>query len=247
MANILFLLEGASREKKYFNVMNRIFSDRIKSKINFFYYGTNIHVLYDELKKDSSLDIIELVKEKAKKDKDDKNYKILNENKFGEIYLIFDLDPQDDNFTCNRIQEMLDLFNNETENGKLYVNYPMVESFKHFKSIPDIDYNDYKVKIDDCTKYKRNVAKISCINHFKEIDKKIFFNIVKQNVSKINLLVNDSKTYDYNTYINTLNQNNIFRIQRKEIELDNSIYVINSMCLWPLDYFNESVFKEITT
>lgn len=123
----------------------------------------------------------------------------------------------------------------------------MVESFKHFKSIPDKDYNDYKVKIDDCTKYKRNVAKISCINHFKEIDKRIFFNIVKQNVDKINLLVNASKVYDYYTYINTLNQSNIFKIQHKEIEFDNSVYVINSMCLWPLDYFNESVFKEITT
>ena len=34
-------------------------------------------------------------------------------------------------------------FDNETEHGKLYINYPMIESFKHFKKIPDKDFKKY--------------------------------------------------------------------------------------------------------
>ena len=191
MANILFLFEGAQREKKYYNIIGRIFENKIKKKVNFFYYGTNIHVLYEDIKKDPSLDIIELIKERAKKSQNNSDYKMLNENKFGEIYLIFDLDPQDEKFNCDNIQEMLNVFNNETENGKLYINYPMIESFKHFRSIPDSNYNTYKIKISKCVTYKQDVANISCINHFKEIDENTYYSIVRQNVDKVNQLINN--------------------------------------------------------
>lgn len=35
---------------------------------------------------------------------------------------------------------MLDFFSDETENGKLYINYPMIESLKYTKEIPDANY-----------------------------------------------------------------------------------------------------------
>lgn len=35
---------------------------------------------------------------------------------------------------------MLDYFSDETENGKLYINYPMIESLKYTKEIPDANY-----------------------------------------------------------------------------------------------------------
>lgn len=33
--------------------------------------------------------------------------------------------------------------------GKLYLNYPMVESFYHMSDIPDEKYNEYIVTLDD--------------------------------------------------------------------------------------------------
>lgn len=34
----------------------------------------------------------------------------------------------------------MDYFSDETENGKLYINYPMIESLKYTKEIPDANY-----------------------------------------------------------------------------------------------------------
>ena len=39
----------------------------------------------------------------------------------------------------NILYEMLDFFNDETENGKLYINYPMIESLKYTKEMPDAE------------------------------------------------------------------------------------------------------------
>lgn len=66
-----------------------------------------------------------------------------------EIFLFFDYDFQESRLTLeenNRhIGEMLEYFNDETENGKLYINYPMVESVFYTKQLSDKDYQSYYV------------------------------------------------------------------------------------------------------
>lgn len=44
---------------------------------------------------------------------------------------------------------MSDYFSESTDEGKLYINYPMVEACKHFKDIPDDEYITRAVSIDD--------------------------------------------------------------------------------------------------
>ncbi len=245
MSNILFLFEGAVRENQYYKVIEKAVGKKILSNVNFYCYKTNIHVLYQELNEDSSLNILDLVMEKAKNEKDEKSYNMLCNTKFGEIYLIFDLDPQDEKYDENKIQEMLNLFDNETEHGKLYINYPMIESFKHFKSIPDPNYNSYKAKIQDYATYKHDVAKLTCINDYRKITKNQYFNIINQNLCKINLLANNLKKCDFQTYRNSITQINIYNFQKDEINKSGELYIINTFCLWPLDYFSEDFFNSI--
>ena len=40
-----------------------------------------------------------------------------------------------------KIKQMINFFDNETEHGKLYINYPMIESYKHFKNLVMIIIN----------------------------------------------------------------------------------------------------------
>ena len=42
---------------------------------------------------------------------------------------------------------MLSIFDNETELGKLYINYPMVEAYYDLESLPDPNYNDKTVSL----------------------------------------------------------------------------------------------------
>ena len=73
---------------------------------------------------------------------------------FSEIYLFFDYDFQNTNLTLDqmneRLQEMLEMFDDETDNGKLYVSYPMVESLCYTKQLPDEYFVEYTISRKDC-------------------------------------------------------------------------------------------------
>lgn len=55
----------------------------------------------------------------------------------------------DDAFT-----EMLDFFDDETGNGKLYVSYPMVEALFYTKRLPDSEFYSYSVDLKDTGNFK---------------------------------------------------------------------------------------------
>lgn len=61
----------------------------------------------------------------------------LQRDDFSEIYLFFDYDGHQKNLgefdSKDAIEQMLISFDNETENGKLYISYPMVEALRGFE------------------------------------------------------------------------------------------------------------------
>lgn len=161
MDKILFICEGAKTEKKFCNlIIDKYFIQRQKTK-EFVAFGTNIYGLYDEMSKDDGLDIVELIKERAKSKKDMYNYNKLKSGGFSEVYLIFDFDFHAPQYDDKKILKMARFFNNETEHGKLYINYPMIESLKHFTALPDKNYNQYKVGKEECLSYKEFIGSIS--------------------------------------------------------------------------------------
>ena len=76
-----------SSEKKFCKKKNEKYFIQNERKKEYVAFGTNIYGLYDELSKDYGLDIVELIKEKAKKKNDMVNYSKLNSGGFSEIYL----------------------------------------------------------------------------------------------------------------------------------------------------------------
>lgn len=46
-------------------------------------------------------------------------------------------------------------------------------------------------------------------------------------------------------YRDTLTQNNIYELQKEEINNNLELYVLNSFCLWPLDYFSKDFFDNV--
>lgn len=243
MDKTLFICEGAKTEKKFCNlIIDKYFIKNNKEK-EYVAFGTNIYGLYDEMSQDQGLDVVELIKEKAKQKKDMYNYSKLEKGGFSEIYLIFDFDFQAPQYDDKKIKAMLDFFDNETEHGKLYINYPMIESFKHFKSIPDYDYNNYTVTKSECLTYKKYIDSISKIIHFNDVDANTLGIIIKQNLDKSYLLTNNSKK-DYQTYMEKLSQNNILHYQVKNLCDNGFIYVINTSVFWGIDYFGKNKYDE---
>lgn len=129
------------------------------------------------------------------------------------------------------------------KHGKLMINYPMIESFKHFKKYPDLEYNSYVLNIKEAKKYKDFVSGFTFDNNYSVIEEN-YNTIIKQNLDKINNLIRNNKKLDYDTYIEELNQQEILKKQLEIISSKNQLYIINTFCLFPIDYSRKK-FEEI--
>ena len=130
--NIAVIVEGAERERQYWNNMFRVFFP--DSTLHFIRLPAkqNIYSISARIKKDRFLNTIDLVRT-LNKDTETRLQGLTSDD-FQEIYLFFDFDPQH-NLPKNQnpvsvLTDMLRIFNNETEHGKLYVSYPMVEALR---------------------------------------------------------------------------------------------------------------------
>ena len=154
---ILFVFEGKD-DKAYFEAIKRLFFPE-KSDTFVCTYNSNIYSLYTKLKSHDALkemlevDTVSVLKE-ILLEKGDETLKDIREDEVSEIYLFFDYDFQEDSGTFeennNRLSELLGYFTNETGNGKLYINYPMVESLRYTKELPDENYWQYTVTRQRC-------------------------------------------------------------------------------------------------
>jgi len=136
--------------------------------------------LYKEIQEDTDLDTFNLIKKRS----------ITNQvtlegfvrDDFAEIYLFFDYDAHSslasdiDRFDNpmktgdEKLVEMLSLFENETDKGKLYISYPMVEALRHI-----IDYSTFhnlvvRCKGNNCPNFTSCIEDIKCIEdtHYRE-------------------------------------------------------------------------------
>ncbi|MCL2499205.1 MAG: hypothetical protein FWE90_02595 [Defluviitaleaceae bacterium] len=155
-AKMLILVEGSRIDIPLMEHLFRLY--RIDADYEIVSYDTNIYTLYNQMFKDGTpeyMDILQALKEREP----DRVKKSIFEQSYTDILLIFDLDPQDPQFTYKKISEMMDYFVESTDMGKLYINYPMVESFYHMQAIPDTGYNNRTVTLTELRNrtYKQRV------------------------------------------------------------------------------------------
>ena len=155
-SQILVLVEGSKTDLRLLNHLLHIYG--IDNKHEVVSYNTNIYVLYNQMFAEGDPDSIDLLQLLKEREKDNEKKKIFDVH-YSDIILVFDFEPQDPLFASGNILEMMQYFNESSDNGKLYINYPMVESFYHMKSIPDEHYIDYVVSLDELIKgtYKQRV------------------------------------------------------------------------------------------
>ena len=94
---------------------------------------------------------------------------------FTNIILVFDYEHHDTHFSEDKISRMQKCFMDSTDMGKLYINYPMIESYQHLRSLPDEEYMERRVSVSlrSGVKYKVIVRDESIINKFLEFQHKI--------------------------------------------------------------------------
>ena len=140
------------------------------------------------MSKDDNLDTFNLIKERKQNIDTLKSYK---RNDFAEIYLFFDYDGQSNKADDSKLNRLLNFFNEETDKGKLYISYPMVESLKHI--INHESFRDLTMKCKEKINYKE-LANEECLKGLQD------FNIYKidtwkqlidTHLKKMNYIVSD--------------------------------------------------------
>lgn len=255
-AKTLFIFEGRRTEEKYVEKLEaNFFGDRHAIKC---VYDAEIYQLYKTIKAENGFfDIVSLLKER-----NTINAEALKEYKrdsFAYIYLFFDYDAHSTMAEDYKLEEMLTYFNDETENGLLYISYPMVEAIRHFKDRNNFKDLTVKCKRDKCTYLENCEERNSCLNepHYKqfaELDSNVRFCNVNKYTTKIwqelifahlckaNYIVND----DYSFPLSQLSQRDIFTNQMKKYinKKCPKVAVLSAFPLYVLDYYGCDNTKE---
>ncbi len=199
---IAFIVEGTKTKPELISKsLNNVYFAKNQIDLIILPTGMNIYNLF-LLMKDDDLDIITLIKEQAQKLQSKKVKKFnqsldlssLQQSDFSSVYLFFDYDAHQDNFPHNIdrhtvIKEMLMTFNNETENGKLYISYSMVEAIKDFEEIDSFPQRNFLL-IKDGIRYKNLLSASSSHLDFKNYTKQLWDYLITIYIIKIHYIFN---------------------------------------------------------
>ena len=241
MSKILLLVEGAKTEKQLLDHFYKLYEKSQKEIETYILpYGTHIYVFYKKFKEyflskngEINHDLIDLPLFLNDYLKPEEN---LNDMDFNEHILIFDFEPHDQNYSELILVELMEIFADSTKHGKLYLNYPTVESFKDITSLDDEDTfinSTVTLNILKQRKYKSHVdnkAKITQLNHINKINKEIGNRLLKLHNQKLTFITkhpNDSNE----KYLQ------LCKKQCKKLEDEKLIWIINTCILHLLDEY----------
>lgn len=146
----LLVVEGKHEKNKLFWLIFKCFPEINIDTDDIWIYGTNIYRLYDDIEKEYGSgwaeegDDIDLPFVISKK----KHLNLLHyKQDFTNIILVFDYERHDSSFSERKIMEMQSCFVDAADMGKLYINYPMIESYQHLRELPDDDYGERKIPV----------------------------------------------------------------------------------------------------
>jgi len=235
---ILFVFEGEVLEKQIFDNIKKNFFSKEKSTMLIASFKAEIYQLYRQVKDDEFLDIVELLKEK------NPSLAEVNREDVSQIYMFFDYDGHASNASDIIVNDMLEFFNEETDQGKLYISYPMAEAIKDFDKTRSCCYERCLIHARKNIKYKEIVAMNSSFKNIKKISSEDWNFIFQNTVKKAHCIVFDKFIYPEYKIFQKLIQPSIFENQDvKFIEPYEKVAVLSAFPLFILEYFGEKMYS----
>jgi hypothetical protein len=249
---VLLVFEGETIEKQIFNsIETNFFPPSVGKTIIRASFRGEIFQLWNIVKDDPDLDIVEILKERPNSDIMDIDRKAVSE-----VHLFFDHDAHShfDEISQQeyheKINSLLDTFNNEFAMGKLWISYPMAEAIKHCKMNPMDCFNDSLVKILENTDYKKLVNDKSDYRDIRRFDVSIWHYLSAVNIQRTFCLVNDTykAVSDYQEIAGWFEKNAaiVKMVHEKQyvkfINPKNGVIVLSPFPLFLLYYFGKPFF-----
>ena len=280
---ILFIFEGRNDEPRIYKTLKEIFHYEFNEEEILHYYCSNIFSLYNTIKKygafDGSIDLINVLKEESLKHNEITSdlHKIKYSYNVSQIFMFFDYDIRvSDKITIEdqnrQILELFDYFentnNNERNGVRLYINYPMIESYRFFKNpLPDENFKHYTFDLTSKTGFKQIVHEQSyykkttylCFGihkksgellrktddlHRVKVIKQNWVHIKKLNIKKANFICTENYSIPLNKEI--VNQRTIFDNQvKKYITPNHEVAILNAFPLFWFEFSKIDITDEL--
>jgi len=237
---VLFIVEGERTEVSILKKINTILE--CCGDYHIYSYKTAIYELYEELRIDENLELQLTLKSKTLNNDE----RTILEMRFVAIFLIFDFDPQHHKFSCESLKKMLSYFSDSSDKGKLYINYPMFESHRHLKTMPDLEFIHSTIRLEQVRDYKRLVGKESSYTETNRYTYPIIANMIAHHLCKFRSLVDNIATLPKSDEYSRLQSSELhiklLSIQETAIA-DEIMYVINTSLFYVIDMIPISFFR----
>ena len=235
---ILFVFEGENTE---FNIVDNLPKHFLRKTIVKTAYCNDVYEFYKEIENDEFLDTFSILKSIKTNKKILESFTPID---FAEIYLFFDYDGHDNLADDRKIVALLDFFSNETDKGKLYISYPMIESLKHLPKSGE--FKDVVVSARENIKYKQYVD-TQIENRYKQLgsfNDEIWRVLIDIHIRKLNYIVEGR----YIVPVRLISQSEVFENQiKKYIQPRSVVSVLNSIPPFLCDYFGVKFIKKLVS
>ena len=240
-----FIVEGEAREPQIIDNISKVFFSHGNFKIITLPAGENIYMLWKKLKADDfETDLIEVLREGSDNIKE--QLEGLSRDDFSEVYLFFDYDAHQTNLSkeedADALAGMLASFDNETENGKLYISYPMVEALRDYKPGECGDQSSCYVPVQDMKNYKNTSAERSFYPQFREYNFEIWKDIIDVFAMRISCLFGFAETLQYDQYSELVSQSEIYSLERKKTSVQ-EVFVLSAFPEFLVDYYGTRLWR----
>ena len=247
----LLITEGTKTEPRFFGRIEELFG----LQLHIVCMSANIFKLYNQMEKAQfDCNVKDLLTECLPSNLDPKTRQTYLEqlqDKYAYIYFVFDFDiqhheeGQETNIekNCQKIQRMLQELNDETDDtrGKLYINYPMMESYRDIDSFSDPAFAQSSVAVQQLTHYKHLVSQKQMGNKdITRYTKENFVDIFKLNFHKLET-IHQTVLHDKKQYQTLTEGSNIYTKIKEKLDKESMVYILNTSIffLGEFNYFNK--------
>lgn len=240
-----FIVEGEAREPLIIDNISKVFFTHANFKIITLPAGQNIYMLWKKLKEDDfDTDIIEVLREEHEELKE--QLEGINRDDFSEVYLFFDYDGHQNNLSVEDdsdvLEQMLESFDNETDNGKLYISYPMVEALRDFEEGKCGKEGQCFVPLAELGNYKFVSAERSFLPSFKDYGITVWKSLIDVFAMRISCLMGGDSAITYEQYTEVVSPFSIYKMEEEEIQVQR-VFVLSAFPEFLLDYFGVKLWR----
>ena len=131
----------------------------------------------------------------------------------------------------------------ETELGKLYISYPMVEALKEI-SLEKQEYETFYLPLEESGNYKDIVRKKKDFQNFKRITRDMWYAACNASRKQAYLIVDYKAECTYTKFLQTVTQKTIYHAQKEKFIKENRVIaILNSIPLFLIEYFKEDFWN----